>query len=155
MTLSAIEVRELPERPTACIRRRLRYNQLSKLPELIAEVFEAMATAHVEPAGEPYTRFLSLGLMGMDVEVGWPVATPFGGAGEVTSGTLPNGPAAVASYLGPYGDTREAFEAIAAWCKEHGHSVAAAPWESYCTNPHEEPDSSKWRTDIAFPLTGE
>lgn len=152
MTLSAIEVRELLEQPTACIRRSLRYSQVSKLPELIAQVFEAMAAAHVEPSGEPYTRFLSLGLMGMDVEVGWPVETPFAGTGEVTSGTLPGGPAAVASHLGPYGDTRAAYEAIAAWCKAHGHQVAAQPWESYFTDPTTEPDSSMWRTDIAFPL---
>ncbi|MFN8585386.1 MAG: GyrI-like domain-containing protein [Dehalococcoidia bacterium] len=152
MTLSAIEIRQLPPQPTACIRRSLRYSQTSTIPELIGRVAEALAEAGLELVGRPYTRVLSLGLLSMEVEVGWPVPAPFAGRGEVTAGELPGGPAAVASYFGPYEDIRPAYEAIAAWCRDHGRAVAGSPWESYCTDPSEEPDSAKWRTDVAFPL---
>lgn len=30
--------------------------------------------------------------------------------------------------------------------------AAGAPWEVYVTDPGAEPDQSKWRTDIFFPL---
>jgi effector-binding domain-containing protein len=154
MTLSAIEARQLPEQPTACIRRGLRYSQASQIPALIGKVYEALTAAGIAPSGMPYTRVVSLGLLSMEIEVGWPVAAPFPGSGDVVQGSLPAGPAAVATYLGPYESIGPAHEAIAAWCKEHGQTMAGAPWESYFTDPNEEPDSSKWRTDIAFPLKG-
>ena len=33
-----------------------------------------------------------------------------------------------------------------------GEEPAGPFWESYVTNPREEPDSSKWITDIAQPI---
>ncbi len=155
MTLSEIAVVDLAAQPTACVRRSLKYSQTSQIPALIGEVFEALAAARIEPSGMPYTRVVSLGLLSMEIEVGWPVSSPFSGSGNVVAGSLPAGPAAVASHLGPYESIGPAHEAIAAWCKEHGHAVAGAPWESYFTDPNEEPDTSKWRTDSAFPLKGE
>lgn len=154
MTLSEIQIVSLQEQPTACVRRKMRPSQLGDIPELIGRTFEAVQAAGMEPAGMPYTRVHSMSVFGMDVEVGWPLAAPFPGSGDVGAGVLPGGPAAVASYFGPYEEIGPAHEAIAAWCKAHGHQVAGAPWESYFTDPNEEPDRSKWRTDITFPVAG-
>jgi len=91
---------------------------------------------------------------GMDIEVGWPTPAPFTSDNEVQAGTLPGGSLAVASYEGPYDGVGPAYEAIQAWCAEHGHEIAGPPWESYVTDPNEEPDPAKWRTDIHFPVRG-
>lgn len=155
MTLSEIEVRSLAPQFTACVRHRIRMDEVGRIPEWIGQTMQALADAGLEPAGMPYTRTLGMDADGMDVEVGWPVAREFAGAGDVVGGLLPDGPAAVASYFGPFDQIGEAYQTLSAWCAEHGYTVAGGPWESYCTDPNEEPDPSKWRTDIAFPLSGE
>ncbi|MGE3856532.1 MAG: GyrI-like domain-containing protein [Dehalococcoidia bacterium] len=154
MALSDIEVRDLPSQHTAVVRHRISMQEVQRIPGWIRETYEAVQRAGQQPAGMPFVRTLDMSGGTMEVEVGWPVAAPFGGDGDVHAGTLPGGTAAVASYFGPYEQIGPAYQAIVAWCAEHGHAVAGAPWESYVTDPHEEPDSSKWRTDIHFPVQG-
>ncbi|MEZ4553825.1 MAG: GyrI-like domain-containing protein [Dehalococcoidia bacterium] len=155
MTLSEIEVRTLAPQFTACVRHRIRMDEVGRIPEWIGQTMQALEGAGLEPAGMPYTRTFAMDADGMDVEVGWPVAREFAGSGEVVGGQLPGGRAAVGAYFGPYDGIGPAYEALSAWCTEHGHDITGAPWESYFTDPHEEPDPSKWRTDIAFPIAGE
>jgi effector-binding domain-containing protein len=100
----------------------------------------------------PFVRTLSFEGDAMDIEVGWPVEDPFVSDGDVSPSTLPGGPTAVASYFGPYEQIGPAYEAIQSWCKEHGYEIVGPPWESYFTDPHEEPDAEKWRTDVHFPV---
>jgi len=156
MSLSSIEVRELPEQPVVVVRHRISMRETARIPEWIAETVQAAERSGRPPTGMPFVRTLAMEGEEMDIEVGWPVARsgPGGGATEdgVHDGVLPAGPAAIASYFGPYEEIAPAYATIQAWCAEHGYAVAGAPWESYANNPHEEPDSSKWRTDIHFPV---
>ena len=159
MTLSAIELREQPEQHTAVVRHRISMKETDRVPQFMGETFEAVQRAGQQPAGMPFLRTLSMDAEGMDIEVGWPVAAarPVGSPadGEVHDGVLPGGLTAVASYFGPYEEIAPAYAAIQAWCIEHGYAVAGPPWESYANNPEEEPASSKWRTDIHFPVRAE
>jgi effector-binding domain-containing protein len=152
MTLTAIEVRELAPEHTAVIRKRISMQETNRIPGWIAETMGAMQRAGQQPAGMPFLRTLSMDADSMEIEVGWPLTAPFGGEGDVLPGTLPGGPTAVASYFGPYEGIGPAYEAVQAWCKEHERESAGPPWESYFTDPNAEPDPSKWRTDIHFPL---
>lgn len=152
MTISAVELRELSEQHTAVVRHRISMQETSRIPEWIGQTMEAVQRAGQQPAGMPFLRTYSMDGATMDIEVGWPVAEPFGGDGEVRASTLPGGPAAVTSYFGPYDAIAPAYEAIQAWCAERGHEIAGPPWECYFTDPNEEPDPAKWRTDIFFPV---
>ncbi len=154
MTISAIEVHELQEQSTAVIRQHITRDETERIPVWLGETYEAVARAGREPAGMPFVRVLSMDGEGMDLEVGWPVAEPFSGDGDVRASSLPGGPAAVASYFGPYDGVGPAYEAIQAWCTEQGHEVAGPPWESYFNDPQQEPDPAKLRTDIHFPIKG-
>jgi effector-binding domain-containing protein len=152
MTLSAIAVRELSSQHTAVVRQRISMQETNRIPGWIGETMEAVQRAGQQPAGMPFVRMLSMDTDSMEVEVGWPVAAPFSGDGEVLAGSLPGGPAAVASYYGPYEGIGPAYEEMQAWCKDQGRESSGPPWESYFTDPNTEPDQSKWRTDIHFPL---
>ena len=56
---------------------------------------------------------------------------------------------AVLVHVGPFSGLRDACERLQEWAGER----AAGPfWESYVTNPREEPDSSRWVTEIFLPL---
>lgn len=152
MTLSTIEAQELAPEHTAVARLHLSMAETDRIPRALEQTMLAIQQAGQQPAGMPFVRTIAFDGGSMDIEVGWPVAEPFEASGEVTASMLPGGPAAVASYLGPYDQIAPAYEAIQAWCAEHGREIAGPPWESYFTDPHDEPDPAKWRTDLHFPL---
>ena len=106
-------------------------------------LFGRLADLGVEPAGPPYIRYLRTGAE-MELELGIPVGPD---AGQSTG--LPGGRVAVLRHVGPFSGLRDACERLQDWAGER----AAGPfWESYLTNPREEPDSSRWITEIVLPL---
>ncbi|MCC6237228.1 MAG: GyrI-like domain-containing protein [Dehalococcoidia bacterium] len=152
VTAIDIEIRELTEQQTAVVRHRIAMSEVGSIPGWLGQTYEAIERAGAQPSGMPFVRTLAIDAGGMEVEVGWPVATPVAEDGDVHASTLPGGPAAVATYFGPYDGIAPAYESVQRWCQDHGRVASGAPWESYFTDPNEEPDSSKWRTDIHFPL---
>ena len=42
--------------------------------------------------------------------------------------------------------------ALTAWLESQGLEAADSPWEVYVNDPAVEPDQSRWRTDIFFPV---
>lgn len=155
MTVLTIEVRDLSEQSTAVVHHRISMQETGLIPGWLGETYGAVQRAGLEPAGPPILRTLAMDADGMEVEVGWPVAGTFEVDGEVHGSTLPGGPAAVAEYLGPYEEIGPAYEAVQSWCAEHGREIAGPPWEVYLSDPQEEPDPAKWRTDVCFPLRPE
>ena len=109
-------------------------------------LFGRLAELGVEPAGPPYIRYLRAGVE-MELELGIPVGSD---AGQPTR--LPGGRAAVLRHVGPFSGLRSACEALQRWAAERGEQAAGPFWESYVTNPREEPDSSRWVTEIFLPL---
>lgn len=154
MTLSPVEIREIEQQPTAVVRRRVTLAELQRIPDWLRETYEAIQRAGIKPAGMPFVRTFEMDDVShtMDIEVGWPVGAPFAGEGDIQPSSLPAGPMAVTSYFGPYDGIGAAYEAVQAWCAEQGKEVVGPPWESYFTDPNEEPDQSKWRTDVHFPV---
>ena len=88
----------------------------------------------------------------VDLECGMPVAAPLKGTDRIRAGELPGGKAATVTHTGPYDQLGQTWEKLMAWMKSEGLEPAGAPWEVYVTDPGREPDSSKWRTDIFFPV---
>src|SRR5829696_8759882 len=75
-----------------------------------------------------------------------------GGPGRRTAVVLPGGRAAVLRHVGPFSALRDACERLARWIAEQGEAADGPFWESQVTNPREEPDASKWITDVVQPL---
>ena len=92
MTISAIGVRDLSEQQTAVIRRHITMQEAARIPEWLRETYEALQRFGIEPSGMPFLRTFAVDGQGMDIEVGWPVAAPFRGEGEVHGSSLPGGP---------------------------------------------------------------
>ena len=88
----------------------------------------------------------------VDVECAIPVAAPMAGAGRVKAGELPAATAATVTHLGTYDGLPQTWTELTAWMKSQGLQAAGPPWEVYVTDPAGEPDPSKWRTDIFFPV---
>jgi len=106
-------------------------------------LFGRLADLGVEPAGPPYIRYLRTGAE-MELELGIPVGPDAG-----QSSGLPGGRVAVLRHVGHFSGLRAACERLQEWA---GDRAAGPFWESYLTNPREDPDSSKWITEIFLPL---
>jgi effector-binding domain-containing protein len=65
---------------------------------------------------------------------------------------VPGGPHAFARHFGPYDTLHETHVAIRNWCAANGKRVSGPCWEAYPTDPGLEPDSSKWQTDVYYPV---
>lgn len=62
------------------------------------------------------------------------------------------GKAIYVEYKGAYDKTYTAYMDMGAYVKEHNLTEAGGPWEVYVTDPATEPDTSKWITEIYFPV---
>ena len=146
-----IETRELTEQATAVARVSLPAAQLAAwLPGAYEQVMTYLAAAGAAPAGPPFARFTFHDDV-VDAEAGFPVRAPVAGDGRVTPSSLPGGPVAVTTHYGRYEDLTAAYDAVAGWLKEHGLEPAGPHWEVYYTDPHSEPDPTRWRTDLIAP----
>ena len=96
------------------------------------------------------------------VEAGVPVESAVQDDGDVKSGTLPSGQFAVMTHTGAPQTLMAATSALLDWAEAGGLAFDVArtdvgeKWgcrlESYLTNPAEQPDTSKWQTELAFRL---
>lgn len=147
-----ITSRTFGEQPTAVIEGRLPAAQLSTwLPQAYQEVYTYLEREGVPPAGAPFARYTFHEDL-VDVQAGFPVGAPVAGVGRIVPATLPACQAAVTTHYGPYQELDAAYHALAVWLKEHDQEVGGPHWEIYHTNPEEEPDPARWRTEVVMPL---
>jgi effector-binding domain-containing protein len=151
-----VAVRALQAQPVVYTRGRAPFGDAGAIGNALGAAFGVVGQfgqSHgAQMAGPPYARFLSPPGGTMDFEAGMPVVAAVPGEGEVESGELPAGEAAVTTHVGPFDTLRAGYEAIEGWMREHNRSGGGPPWEVYMTDPQLEPDPQKWRTDIYWPL---
>jgi len=87
-----------------------------------------------------------------NVEAGIPVAEHVVPTSEIRQSLLPAGPAAKLVHLRPYERLEDAHKTLHQWIGENDRECVGNPWEIYLTDPGEEPDSSKWVTEVYYPL---
>jgi effector-binding domain-containing protein len=132
------------------------------IPQLLGEVFGWLDKRGVAWAGPPFARFHVIDMEGiMDIEMGVPVAGALAGDGRVSPGVLPAGRYASLIYTG----NENAFKGNKAlldwgakqglvwdrWDDENGDAFGSR-YESYLTNPADEPDEAQWETEVAIRL---
>ena len=65
---------------------------------------------------------------------------------------LQGGKHAFASHYGPYETLHQTHAAIRNWCAANGIEMSGPCWETYPVDPGLEADSSKWQTDVYYPV---
>ena len=55
-------------------------------------------------------------------------------------------------HVGPYDTISQGHAALAAWIEENGRTAAGPVREVYWTDPGQEPDSSRWKTELLMPI---
>ena len=88
-----------------------------------------------------------------DIAVALPITSAKPGNDRVKKGEIAAGKVLKVVYMGPYEGTGEVHYAIDQYMEKNNIQMAGSPWEVYVTDPGSEPDSSKWITEVYYPVT--
>jgi effector-binding domain-containing protein len=158
------EIVTRPEQPYVALRARVTMAQLPELGARFGEVFGWLGAHGLAPLGAPFFKYNVIDMTGeLEMEAGVPVATaPEAGEGDVIAGVLPPGRYATLTFVGHPKDLVAPTEELLDWGAAHGLKWDVSPgaggdrWggrlEIYLTDPSEQPDMSKWETQLAFRL---
>jgi effector-binding domain-containing protein len=97
-----------------------------------------------------------------ELEFGVPTATPVAADGRVLAGVRPAGRYATVSYWGGYENLMDVNAVLIGWAREKSlkWDAVEAPagdryasrLEIYETDPKQEPDPARWKTEVAIKL---
>jgi len=153
MPAYTVEVKKVTKQSVMSIRAQCHVAELGAvLAEILPEVWRYLRKNGVSPSGPPFTRYHGFDSDKVDIEGGLPVASPLPGEGRIVAGLLPAGDVATTIHLGPYDKLPEAHDALHTWLSEHRKNSAGPQWEVYWTDPGLEPDPSKWKTELMWPI---
>jgi effector-binding domain-containing protein len=160
--ISEPKVEERAAQPYVAVRTRVPMpNWGHLLPGLWGEVFGWLDRQGVEPAGPPLIRYLVIEMQTeLEIDVGVPVARALASDGRITADVLPAGRYATLVYTGDYAGLVGATAALLDWGAAQGLAWDSHPgprgdefgarFESYLTDPQEEPDPAQWQTELAM-----
>jgi effector-binding domain-containing protein len=164
MTITDPRIIDRVAQPYVAIRSSVPMSRLgSDLPPLIGEVFGWLRAREIDPAAAPFWKYNVIDMAHeLEVEVGAPIATAVTGDERVIAGILPAGRYATRHHVGHPKELMEATAELLKWADREGLSwdvtdtAAGERWaarlEIFLTNPDDEPDMSKWETDLVFKL---
>jgi effector-binding domain-containing protein len=149
--------------PYVAIRGRVSMAELGPFAVRTGEVFAWLGARGLAPAGAPILKYNVIDMARqLEVEAGVPVAAAVDGDGEIVSGVLPAGRYATLTHVGHPSELAGATGTLLDWVAGQGltwdmsRDGDAERWgsrlEFYLTDPAEEPDMSKWETQLAFRL---
>lgn len=148
------EIKEQPAQPALVIRGR---TPVQGLQQLLGRGFSAVAQYLGEmgqaPAGPPFAAYHNMDMQDLDVAVGFPVAKPLPGKGEVQASEIPGGRRATCFYTGPYDGMVPAYEALKQTIKDNGAEDTGVSYEIYLNDPQVTAPKDL-QTLIVFPLKG-
>jgi effector-binding domain-containing protein len=151
------------EQPYAAIRARVTMAELGGLGARFGEVFGWLGARGLAPTGAPFFKYNLIDMTAeLEVEAGVPVAAALDGDDHVVSGVLPAGRYATLTHVGHPSELVEVTKALLDWAARQGLRWDMSPADSgerwgcrleiYLTDPSQEPDMSKWQTQLAFRL---
>ena len=161
--MAAAEIVTRGEQPYVAVRGQVTMAGLGEFAARHREVAGWLDAHGLAPAGAPFFRYNVIDMMReLEVEAGFPVAAATEGDGEIMAGVLPAGRYAALTYTGHPSELVDATRQLLDWAAAQGLKWDMAQtdrgerWgsrlEIYLTDPREEPDMSKWVTQLAFRL---
>ena len=163
--MSAPEIVTRAEQPYVAIRGHVSMAELGAFAVRTGEVFAWLGSRGLTPAGPPFLKYNVIDMMRqLEVENGVPLTAPVEntGDGEVISGGQHAGRYATVTHVGHPSELAGTTKALLDWAAARGLTWDMSPGETgerwgsrlefYLTDPREEPDMSKWITQLAFKL---
>ncbi|HWN60545.1 MAG TPA: GyrI-like domain-containing protein [Streptosporangiaceae bacterium] len=161
--MSVPEIVTRTAQPYVAIRGHVTMAEIGAFAGRTGEVFGWLGARGLAPAGPPFLKYNVIDMARqLEIETGVPVSAPAAGEGEVISGVLPAGRYATVTHVGHPSELMGVTKALLDWAAGQGLTWDMSQdadddrWgsrlEIYLTDPREEPDMSKWVTQLAFRL---
>jgi effector-binding domain-containing protein len=149
-----VSVKEIPAQHVAVLRKHASMATIGQdVSSGFAELGRVVAMAGVPIVGPPFlVMFDPAEETEGDMELAFPIATPFPGTGEVEGREVGAMTVASTVHRGPYEEIMPAYHTVAGWIQEHGHEVIGPPREVYLSDPQETPDPADYLTEVQFPI---
>ena len=148
-----VEIKDIAARPVIGIRSSVAVSDIGKfIPATFGKVGPFFQENGMEMTGPPVALYYSDQTGDMDMAAGTPVTRVTATTEEITELELPGGKVASAVYTGPYEGISEAWNQLISEITSRGLATVEPCWEEYLTDPHTEPDSSKWQTLMVQPI---
>jgi effector-binding domain-containing protein len=157
------EVIERAEQPYVAIRATVTMDSIGAAAAHFPVVFEWLARHGSWPAGPPFFKYDVIDMASqLQIEVGVPVPERLAGDDSVVVGVLPAGRYASVVHVGHPDQLADTTADLLAWAESNGLTfdatttsegeVWACRLENYLADPAEQPDMSKWETQLAILL---
>lgn len=144
-----VELKELEPQSIVSITETIKVREIPKtFPKLIMEIMKFLNKENNEPIGAPLAIFTDWDNGQGKIEAGFPVRKAIKTTGKIVNGELPSGKAAYVLYKGHIRNIAPVYKIMKEWIMKEGYSYSNIWWEVYLTDPHVEPDMSKWETEV-------
>ena len=161
--MSVPEIVTRAEQPYVAIRGHVSMAEIGAFAGRASEVFGWLGARGVAPAGPPFLKYNVIDMMRqLELDNGVPVGALVEVDGDMIAGVIPAGRYATVTHVGHPSELMGATGALLDWAAGQGLTWDVSPdaggerWgsrvEFYLTDPGEEPDMSKWATELAFRL---
>ena len=125
---------------------------IDELPQAFAEhlpaAWRALSEAGVAELGPPSSIYHAMDGTVCDLTIGIEIAEGVEAPEGLDVAEVPQGTEAKLDFYGPFDRIREGFAELAEWCQANGRTPSNRARERYITDPEQEPDSSKWLTEL-------
>jgi effector-binding domain-containing protein len=163
--LASVEptITELREQPYVGRRESVSMTRFARVADHLPTMFARLGERGVTVAGAPFFRYRVIDMSAdLVVEAGIPIAERVEVAAPMFVETLPAGRYATVSHVGHPDELMAVTARLLDWAQDNGLAFDMQPtptgevWgcrlEVLMTNPVEQPDMHKWRTDLFFRL---
>lgn len=146
------DVSEPVARPALSIRTRTPVTHLpQEMGKIYGTIYQYMLEIGAEPGEAAYAAYYNMDMNDLDVEIGFLVAKPVPGRGEIQNSEIPGGKQVSAMYKGPYSQMEPVYNAMAGWMESNNYVPTGIAYEFYYNDPSQVPES-ELLTKIVFPL---
>jgi effector-binding domain-containing protein len=157
------KVDERPAENYVGIRKIITVQEMSTIiPQFIDEVFAWLGKNGIEPKGPAFMRYYVIDMAAnMDIEIGVIVGEPVKGDDRVKPGVIPAGRYASLVYT----DVTKGYEGngvLIGWAEQKGiqwdrwddpkGDAFRSRYEKFLDGPEDDPDPTKWDTEVAIKL---
>lgn len=152
---AAYSVVETPAVKIVTIRRKCPTAQIANvLGEIYGKIGAHLAAQNVtmDASQPPFAIYHSFTEQETELEAGFIVSAAVAPSGDIKFREVPAGRSLRGQHIGPYSQTGTTHQAMQAHAQGNSIAIAGAPWEFYVTDPGSQPDSTKWQTDIYYPV---
>ncbi len=151
--ISEISIVDMPAQPVMCI---IDSSSMDKIEGRSVELFKRLGAylekRNIQPTGPAFTIYYSRDTKGVcRYACCLPIPAKTWGWKEYSCVELPQGQAATLTHWGKFGSSKP-YEAIDSYFREHNLRKANLTWEVRKNDPATESDTSKWETQLFYPV---